>query len=82
MLPVRVKVEAESPAVLLEGEILFKVGAKLLTVRFIVVVTPPPGGGLTTLIGNIPPAATSAAETCVVTRVELTSVVGRSTPLN
>jgi hypothetical protein len=61
LVPLTVKTNAASPAVLLVGRILVRVGAGLLTGRLIAAVVPPPGAGLRTVTGNVPATATSAA---------------------
>src|SRR5207237_1162666 len=79
-VPFTVNVNAASPAVLLAGTMVVTVGAGLLTVRLTTLVEgPPAGAGLKTTTGYVPAIATSAAVSCAINCVALTSVVGRST---
>lgn len=81
LVPLTVKTNAASPAVLLVGEMLLSVGTGLLTRRLAAADVPPPGVGLKTVIGNEPAAPTSAAVNNAVNCVELTNAVARLLPL-
>lgn len=80
MVPVIARMNAASPAVALEGEMLVAVGRGLLTVRLLALEVPPPGSGLKTVMNRVPAVAMSAAVICAVNWVALTNVVTRSAP--
>lgn len=84
-VPLTVRVKAISPAVLLVGEILIRVGTGLgcaLTVKLTEFTETEPVAGLKTVIGNIPAEATSSGRISAVNWVELTKLVKRSLPFH
>ena len=80
-VPFTVSVNADPPAVALEGASDVIVGGGLVTAKFVDPEEPPPGAGLVTDTGNVPTAKMSAAVTWIVTCVALTNEVVRAVPL-
>lgn len=79
-VPVTVMLNSASPTVLLDGEMLDKVGNGLpigLTVNAWAFEVPPPGAGLSTVILNVPMVVKSLAGMVAVSSVALTKVVAR-----
>jgi hypothetical protein len=62
-VPFTVSVNADPPAVALEGASDVMAGGGLVTAKFVDPEEPPPGAGLVTTTGNVPTAAMSAAVT-------------------
>jgi hypothetical protein len=73
-------VNAEPPAVALEGDREVNVGAGLLIVKLCPLEVPPPGVGLKTVTVAVPAVAMSAAVIAAVNCVLLTNVVVRLDP--
>jgi hypothetical protein len=79
--PLTERVNAALPTATLVGEMLFKTGSGLLTVKVDGAEVPASGAGFVTVTGKEPAAAMSAAEIAAVRDVELTNVVGWGWPL-
>lgn len=79
-VPVAVSVNDAPPCVAEFGEIEFRVGAGLSTVKFEDAEIPPPGAGLVTVTLNVPVFAMSEALMVAVSLVALTYVVVRGDP--
>ena len=76
LVPLMVKANAGSPAVLVVGDILASVGTGLFTVNVRPgVEVPPAGEGFVTVTCIVPPTGISDVAICVVNCVEFTSVV-------
>ena len=80
-VPLTVRVNPASPAVLVAGEILVVVGTRLLTVNVCALEVPPPGAELVTVMLNVPAVVKSLAGIEAVTWVALTKLVVRGEPL-
>jgi hypothetical protein len=74
--PLTQSVNAGLPTATLVGEMLFKTGSGLLTVKVDGAEAPASGAGFVTVTEKEPAAAMSAAEIAAVSDVELTNVVG------
>ena len=74
--PLTESVNAGLPTAILVGEMLFKTGSGLFTVKVDAAEVPPSGAGFVTVIEKEPAAATLEAEIAAVSDVELTNVVG------
>ena len=74
--PLTESVNAGLPTATLVGEMLFKTGSGLLTVKVDGAEVPASGAGFVTVTEIEPAAAMSAAEIAAVSDVELTNVVG------
>ena len=81
-VPFTVMVNAASPTVLLDGEMLVVVGVGLFTVNVRALEIPPPGSGLNTVMSNVPVVVKSLAGMVAVSSVLLPNTVVRSEPLN
>ena len=79
--PLTESVNAGLPTATLVGEMLFKTGSGLLTVKVDGAEVPASGAGFVTVTANEPAAAMSAAEIAAVRDVELTNVLGWGWPL-
>ena len=76
LAPFTVNVNAGSPAVLLVGDMLARVGAGLLIVKVRPGVEVPPAGvGFVTVTCTVPPTSISDVAICVVNWEEFTKVV-------
>ena len=80
-VPLTVRVNPASPAVLVVGEMLVVVGTRLLTVNVCALEVPPPGAGFVTVMLNVPAVVKSLAGMEAVTWVALTKLVVRGEPL-
>ena len=80
-VPLTVRVNPASPAVLVEGEMVVVVGTKLLTVNVCALEVPPPGAEFVTVMLNVPAVVKSLAGMEAVTWVALTKLVVRGEPL-
>jgi hypothetical protein len=79
--PLTERVRAGLPTPALVGEMLFKTGSGLLTVKVDAVEVPPSGAGFVTVTEKEPAAAMLAAGIAAVSDVALTDVVGWAAPL-